>query len=177
MVHRALLHCSMAIVFSGAPGHTGIPDNFQVVQAAKATCLSPDQSQSLVSSDCKSIFMAYVQSLQQHYWDTLGQKKLHTTPLSLSDCLPPCYPVQWEEVVLIRLRLGHTYAMQLYLLQCEPPPGCPSCQEILQQYFLNSFSWSPKCSTAIFLSRLFFLIQVHPVSNYFLGFTKDMTIL
>lgn len=46
-------------------------------QAANAACQSPGKLHSLVTLNCKSFFWAYIQSLWQHHWDTLGQNILH----------------------------------------------------------------------------------------------------
>lgn len=91
-VHVGLLRRNKDIDFLWTPGHNGIPGNVRAVQATKASC------QSLVSPDCKSIFMTYVQFLEQCHWDALGHNKLHATLPCLSDRLPPCCPV-WEEEV------------------------------------------------------------------------------
>ena len=43
---------------------------------------------------------------------------------------PGCRRSRKEEVVLSRLRIGHTYFSHSYILRQEDPPECTACQEI-----------------------------------------------
>ena len=47
---------------------------------------------------------------------------------------PGCRRSRKEEVVLSRLRIGHTYFSHSYILRREDPPECTACQEI---YFVR----------------------------------------
>ena len=58
-----------------------------------------------------------------------GQSKLFITKPSLGEWLPPLQTNRREEIILARLRIGHTYVTHSYLLEGEPK--CIACNEPL----------------------------------------------
>ena len=63
----------------------------------------------------------------QSVWDTAVHNKLHSIEPILSEWRPPYRMDRKEEVVLTRLRIGHSYATHSYLLKGEGQPMCIPC--------------------------------------------------
>ena len=59
-------------------------------------------------------------------WDTAVDNKLHSIKSVLSEWRP-AYRMDRKEVVLTRLRIGHSYAIHSYLLKREKEPTCIPC--------------------------------------------------
>ena len=60
-------------------------------------------------------------------WDTAVDNKLHSIKPILSEWRPAYKLDRKEEVVLTRLRIGHSYANHSYLLKGEEQPMCIPC--------------------------------------------------
>ena len=101
----------------------GISGNERADSAAKAA-LQKDVSDCLISyTDAYQ----YVRDLWQSEWDTAVKNLLHATK-PLIRVQPSAYrSVHRYEVVLSRLKLGHSYLTHSYLLKGEPPPECVAC--------------------------------------------------
>ena len=63
----------------------------------------------------------------QRGWDTVVNNKLHATKPLIGEQPSAYRSVRRDEVVLSRLRLGHSYLTHSYLLKGEPPPVCVTC--------------------------------------------------
>ena len=53
--------------------------------------------------------------------------KLHATKPLIGEHLPAYRSGRRDEVVLSRLKLGHSYLTHSYFLKGEPPPECVTC--------------------------------------------------
>ena len=60
----------------------------------------------------------------------VSYNKLSQIKPTLGEWPPGCRRSRKEEVVLSRLRIGHTYFSHSYVLRREDPPECTACQEI-----------------------------------------------
>ena len=63
----------------------------------------------------------------QREWDTAVNNKLHATKPLIGEQPSAYRSVRRDEVVLSRLRLGHSYLTHSYLLKGELPPECVTC--------------------------------------------------
>ena len=112
------------------PSHIGIRGNDATDMAAKDS-LNQDITASEVSfTDLK----CYINSFISTKWP----ERLSSCPDNKHFKIKPTLGV-WpsgfrnsrkEEVVLSRLRIGHTYFTHSYILRQEDPPECTACQEI-----------------------------------------------
>ena len=69
---------------------------------------------------------------QQSWSDPANQNnKFFTTKLSLGEWLPGLRTNRREEIIMARLRIGHTYVTHSYLLKGEEEPQCIACNESL----------------------------------------------
>ena len=105
----------------------GIYGNERADSAAKAA-LQKDVSECLISyTDAYQYISQYVRDLWQSEWDTAVNNKLHATKPFIGEQPSAYRSVRRDEVVLSRLKLGHSYLTHSYLLKGDPPPECVMC--------------------------------------------------
>ena len=123
------------VTFIWIPGHINFPDHDAVDQAAKhATSLSTISDQSfLPAADYKNYYRSLVLKQWHTFWRNQQPNKLNNIKKE---------PVPWstsvrenrrEEVILTRLRIGHTRITHSYLIDpyiFTPPPSCPYCKKV-----------------------------------------------
>lgn len=131
VINQFLTLTHKTIVMAWIPGHVGIPGNEQVDQLAKAALDLAYTNSSVPHSDFKSVIKSYTTQLWQSQWDVAANNKLHYIKPILGSRALTSRKSRREEMVLARLRIGHTYLTHSYLLRGEPPPECISCQETL----------------------------------------------
>lgn len=124
-----LKHKTVAMAW--IPGHVGIPGNEQVDYVAKAALDLPYINSSVPYLDFKGAVRGYTKQLWQDQWDLATDNKLHYIKPILGSRALTSHQSRREEIVLARLRIGHTYLTHSYLLKGEPPPECIACQEPL----------------------------------------------
>ena len=78
-------------------------------------------------TDTYQYISQYVCDMWQREWDTAVNNKLHATKPLIGEQPSAYRSVRRDEVVLSRLRLGHSYLTHSYLLKGEPPPECVTC--------------------------------------------------
>ena len=119
--------------FCWIPSHCCIEGNEKVGQLAKETF---DQDIDLLASvhytDLKPLVNSYIQKLVQTKWDVA----VHGRDLDLvKPTLGPPKKFQHltraEEVVITRLRIGHTKATKSHILSRGPPTACHHCGQTL----------------------------------------------
>ena len=59
---------------------------------------------------------------------TKVHNKLHSIKPEMNSQKQSAYTSRREEVVLSRLRIGHTYLTHIHVLKREEPPECTACQ-------------------------------------------------
>ena len=105
----------------------GISGNERANSAAKAA-LQKDVSDCLILyTDAYQYISQYVCDLWQIEWETAVNNKLHVTKPLIGEQPSAYRSVRIDEVVLSRLKLGHSYLTHSYLLKGEPPPECVTC--------------------------------------------------
>ena len=82
-------------------------------------------------SDLKPKIHSYTHASWQKDWDEQVDNKLFEIRPSLSEKLPSLGGTRKEEVVLTRLKIGHTFLTHSYLLKGERAPQCTPCHEPL----------------------------------------------
>ena len=119
--------------FCWVPSHCCIDGNEIVDQLAKETLDQDiDPLASVHSRDMKPLVNSYIQNLVQTKWDVA----VHGRDLYLVEpTLGPPNKFQLltraEEVVITRLRIGHTKATKSHTLSRGPPTGCHHCGQTL----------------------------------------------
>ena len=111
--------------FCWVPSHCGIDGNEKVDQLAKETLDQDiDPLASVHYTDMKPLVNSYIQKLVQTKWDVA----VHGRDLYL---VKPTLGPPNGEVVITRLRIGHTKATKSHILSQGPPTGCHHCGQTL----------------------------------------------
>ena len=117
------------IVFCWLPSHVGISGNEEVDKAAK-DALSLDVLPFKVPfTDFKPLINNFIKNVWQQSWsDPANQNnKLFAIKPSLGEWLPGLRTNRREEIILARLRIGHSHITHSYLLKGEEEPQCIPC--------------------------------------------------
>lgn len=123
-----ILSSGKEIVFLWVPGHVpGINGNHIADEAAGNATRNPQIDVSLIrDEDLVQILRLQVRGKWQNEWSNhvskLGEVKGSVLPLKA-----PFPLTRREEVVLTRLRIGHTLLTSLHLLLGQPTPVCDEC--------------------------------------------------
>ena len=125
--------------------HMGISGNEQADAAAKAA-LEKEVSECLLpySDSCQYIGQ-YVHDLWQREWDLAVHNKLHAIKPTIGG-QSFTYKSCKEQVILDRLRVGHTRLTHSFLLKGDPPPPPPECttcecQLTIQHIFVDCIEY------------------------------------
>ena len=122
-----------AVRFCWVPSHCGIEGNEIVDQLAKATLDHDiDPLTTVHYADLKPLVNSYIQQEVQIKWDL----SIHGRDLYLLKPTPgPLkgfrHLTRAEEVVITRLRFGHTKATKSHILSRGPPTACQHCGQTL----------------------------------------------
>lgn len=113
------------------PGHVGIKGNEMADKAAKEALFLPGRGKVLLtSSELARPLKENIQKEWQDMWDkTLS--KLKTIKTDIRPWNSSSRDNRREEVVLARIRIGHTRLTHLHLITKEPPPRCQHCGNTL----------------------------------------------
>ena len=108
------------------PSHVGIRGNENADKAAKNALNLQQTNIKLPYTDFKHIIRSAIQTDWQQRWSLETSNKLFQVQPKLGTRLP-CRRDRREEVVLSRLRTGHTYLTHSYILKRDDPPVCYAC--------------------------------------------------
>ena len=111
------------------PSHCGIDGNERVDQLAKETLDQDlDPLASVHYTDMKPLVNSYIQKLVQTKWDvSVHGRDLYLLKPTLGPPKKFQHLTRAEEVVITRLRIGHTKATKSHILSRRLPTGCHHC--------------------------------------------------
>lgn len=122
---------SQHVIICWVPGHRGIEGN--VLADKMATSIGTRSNSSCIplpSTDLKLFLRKKLRMYWQGMWNTQTSNKLHLIKPHLGNW-PSLTKVRQTEVMLCRLRVGHTFSTHSYLLTGAEPPTCCRCGETL----------------------------------------------
>ena len=119
------------IVFCWVPGHVGITGTELADFAAKAALNDTIADMQVPYTDYIPYVRSYVRAEWQQWWNIVGTNKLSEVKPILGDWTSAYRTSRREEIILSRLRIGHTYVTHSHLLKGQPRPVCAHCNESL----------------------------------------------
>ena len=169
--HPQLTEQGKEIVYIWVPGHMGIRGNDLADTAAKnATDLQPSRDAEIPSSDLKRSVNCYIHRKWQTEWDSKIGNKLHSIQPSIGIYRDADRMTKKDQVVISRLRIGHTRLTHAFEIKKEPQPVCTRCQDPLTvKHILIDCQQCPvrdqyhKCRT---LRELFETCNPETILNY-----------
>ena len=111
--------------------------------SAKAALLMPVSNLTLPHSDYFALIRNYVLSQWQTSWSLETQNKLHAVEPKVN--LTKSYRLsRRDEIIIHRLRIGHTFLTHGHLLKGDSPPYCNACQTPLtvEHVLLHCQTWN-----------------------------------
>lgn len=122
---------SKQVTFIYTPSHIGIPGNEEADLLAKTAHESPDakDAQLFVYEDLKHLIKTHIIENWQSTWNE-SNSHLRKIQKTVGKQLP-LPEDRKSQVILSRLRLGHTKLTHSWILQRTPQPSCDFCNEIM----------------------------------------------
>ncbi|GBM74328.1 putative RNA-directed DNA polymerase from transposon BS [Araneus ventricosus] len=127
-MYQYLTEKGLKIAFCWIPGHAGISGNEKADQASKTASLMIENFVAL--GDARQAVKILILKKWQSVWDEQQVNKLHEFHPSVRHVIISNL-YRRQDVILTRLRIGHTRLTHKHLLCSEPPPMCSRCQSIL----------------------------------------------
>lgn len=122
---------NITIHFCWVPSHIGIHGNEEADRAAGACVNRPIEIHTLPVTDYRTTLRNKIKESWQVEWDSDPHNKLHGVKPVLSEWRSARHRERFYEVILCRLRIGHTHLTHGYLLRNDDPPMCDYCSETL----------------------------------------------
>ena len=118
-------------MFCLVPSYVGIQGNERVDAFARLALNEPYTNIKIPYTDLVCYTKLHLRKNWQSFWDEQVQSKLHAVHPELGLWPHRSQERRRDELILCRLRIGHTHLTHRHLLVGDPPPVCVSCQERL----------------------------------------------
>ena len=164
------------IVYCWIPSHIGIAGNESVDQKAKDSLNLHPTDFSIPYANFKSFINRYILNKWQILWNnSVGNKLFEIKPV-IGQSQPVVRNVR-QEVVLARLRIGHTRITHAYLLKREEPPYYFGCDTLftVRHFLLECDDFSHIRNKYFHVDTIKQLFNDVPIDNVFL-FLKEINL-
>lgn len=128
--HHDLHEENKRIVFIWTPGHAGIAGNEKADLAAKSAVQQLLEDFPTYHEDMRRTIKQKIKETWQNEWNNTQNHLQRIQPL-IGDYQYLSTLTRREQVVLTRLRIGHTNLTKIHLLLGESPPFCQQCQALI----------------------------------------------
>ena len=125
--HDSLYNLNKRIIFFWIPSHIGISGNDKADSEAKKALNNNISSILLPSTDFKYNCCRYILNLWQTQWNQDIDNKLFSIKPKIENT-PLHSSFRRDDVIITRLRIGHSYYTHSHLLSNIPCPICTYCQ-------------------------------------------------
>ena len=122
---------SKEILFCWLPSHTDITGNEAADRKAKESLKLNMSTFEIPFNNFKPFINTYILSEWQKSWDTATFNKLHAIKPVIRNNPSAIRNIRREDVVITRLRIGHTRFTHSYLLNREEQPFCIVCNQYI----------------------------------------------
>jgi ribonuclease HI len=165
------------IVYCWLPSHVGIKGNDKADRAAKMALLLEPTDFKTPYTDFKRCIKDCLRQKWQASWNDALNNKLHAIKPTLGEWTPSYRSVRREEVVIARIRLGHTHLTHSYILKGEDPPECISCNEpfTVKHFMLECFDLQPTRNHYYVVQDMRELFDTVSITNI-IDFLKEVNI-
>lgn len=111
------------------PAHVGISGNERADNAAREAASSDDPPYNLTTPfrDYFPIFKQKIKRTWQAEWDAAEDNKLHKIKNTIAPWSSSNQKTRHQEVILCRIRIGHTLFSHGHLMERRHPPYCEDC--------------------------------------------------
>ena len=116
-----------SIILTWIPSHIGIQGNERAVRAAKKALQTHISNTKIPYTYLKPLINKFILKKWQEAWDDQIQNKLHHIQDTKSEWSAG-YRRNRKEVIISRLRIGHTHITHSHLLKGEDSPVCLTCK-------------------------------------------------
>lgn len=116
------------VKFIWVPSHCGITGNEKADIAAKEAIIDGDRCERVELADLIAFVKRSVFKKWDDLWSEVTDNKLKRIKAHISSWNSSFRNSRREEVVLTRLRIGHTRLTHGHLMAREPPPVCAECE-------------------------------------------------
>ena len=115
-------------IFTWIPSHIGIQGNERAAWAAKKALQTHISNIKIPYTDLKPLINKFILKKWQKSWDDQTQNKLHHIQDTIGEWPAGYRRNRKEEVIIFRLRIGHTHITHSHLLKGEDSPVCSTCK-------------------------------------------------
>ena len=165
------------IVFCWLPSHVGIIGNETADRRAKESLKLDISVFKIPFDNFKPCINKYILSKWQTSWDAAVFNKLHAIKPIIKNDLSSFRNLRREEVVLARIRIGHTRLTHSYLLNREEQPFCIGCNQFntVKHILIDCVDFSQTRNLYFQVNDMAQLFQNIPVDNI-LSFLKEINL-
>ena len=162
------------ILFCWLPSHVGIIGNEIADRKAKDSLHLNMSTFEIPFNNFKPLINKYILSEWQNAWDTATFNKLHAIKPVVGNNSSAIRNVRREDVVITRLRIGHTRFTHSYILNREEQPFCIACNQhiTVKHILIDCIDFLQDRNKYFQVRDLRQLFQDVPVDNI-LSFLKD----
>ena len=121
----------ISIRFCWVPSHIGIPGNEKADEYASLAVHKALTKIKIPLKDSQTTIRRALLGKWQQQWDSCTNNKLHLVKPLLGEWKTCRHQERFVEVILCRLRIGHTHLTHNFLLTKEEQPTCEKCQQPL----------------------------------------------
>lgn len=132
IINQIKINMDSNIVLTWVPSHYGIQGNeFADAEAKKAANFEEIDENNITSADTRRAFKDFVRRKIQNDWNSNTNNKLFLIRKDSSYVSSKTSNGKKVEMVMNRMRAGHSFATHSFKLSKDEPPVCNKCPELL----------------------------------------------